>query len=66
MKKIKGDVFCAKKPHLAGYLMMNGFNLKRMPPDQKNSNINVYIFSNSPKLEKVVDQYFKKFGCRNN
>ncbi|MBM7869245.1 hypothetical protein JOC70_000714 [Clostridium pascui] len=65
MKKIKGDVFCAKKPHLAGYLMMKGFNLKRMPQDEKNPNYNVYIFNNSPELEIVVDQYFKEFNGNN-
>jgi len=62
MKKINGDVFCAKKSHLAGYLMMKGFNLKRMPKDEKNPLYNVYIFNNSLQLEKVVDKYFKEFS----
>lgn len=60
--KIKGDVFCAKKPHLAGYLMMRNFNLKRMPVDEKNPQYNVYIFNNSPELEKAVNEYFQEFS----
>jgi len=63
--KIKGDVFCVKKPHMAGYLMMRGFNLKRMPPDEKNPSLNVYIFDNVPNLEEVVNQYFNEFSVNN-
>ncbi|MBZ9616774.1 DUF5659 domain-containing protein [Clostridium estertheticum] len=65
MKKINGDVFCVKKAHLAGYLMMNGFNLKRMPKDEKNPDYNVFIFNNSIELEKIVDEYFKEFSMNN-
>lgn len=61
MKKIKGDVFCAKKSHLAGWLMMKGFNLKRMDIDEKNPQFNVFIFKNSLNLEKVLEEYFKEY-----
>ena len=62
--KIKGDVYCVKKPHMAGYLLMQGFTLMRIPPDEKNPKLKVYIFANAPELENVVDQYFKKY-CNN-
>lgn len=61
-KIITGDVYCVKKGHLAGYLMMQGFKLKRMPVDEKNPNYNVYIFNNSEALQQAVTDYFKMYN----
>lgn len=43
---------------LAGYLMMNGFVLKRMDRTRHtNSNRNIFIFNESENLLKVIDIY---------
>lgn len=55
------DVFLVKKQHLVGWLMMKGFKLKRMPPDEKNPKFNVFIFNNSEQLQEAITDYFKLY-----
>jgi hypothetical protein len=43
---------------LAGYLMMNGFVLKRLDKSKhKDSKMNVFIFNESENLLKTIEQY---------
>jgi len=45
---------------LAGYLMMNGFVLKRVEKsNRENSTLNVYIFNDSENIRSVSDRYKK-------
>lgn len=41
---------------LAGYLMMNGFVLIRLLPNQ-NSSRNCFIFANTPMLKDYIDKW---------
>ena len=43
---------------MAGYLMMNGFVLKRLDLTNKdNKKRNIFIFNNSPNLLEYVESY---------
>lgn len=42
---------------LAGYLMMNGFPIKRVHHNLKVKNKDVYLFEDTPELEKSMLKY---------
>ena len=46
--------------NLAGYLMMQGFILKKMERNEKCPDKNVFIFRKSENLEKTIKQYLSK------
>jgi len=48
--------FYVKSMKLAGYLMMKGFVLHNVKPEE-NSNRNIFLFTNSPQLLKAIEQY---------
>jgi hypothetical protein len=49
---------------LAGFLMMNGFVLKRLDKSKHNgSNRNVFIFNDSENLIKTIDTYKVEYLC---
>jgi len=48
--------FYVKSQKLAGYLMMSGFVLHGVKPEE-NSNRNLFLFTNSPQLLKAIEQY---------
>jgi len=48
--------FYVKSMKLAGYLMMKGFVLHNVKPEE-NSNRNIFLFTNSPQLAKAIEQY---------
>jgi len=48
--------FSSYSLRLAGYLMLQGFVLKHMRDDQK-SNRKIFIFNNTPELQKTIQEY---------
>lgn len=42
---------------LAGYLMMNGFPIRRIHHNLKFKNKDVYLFEDTPKLEQAMLKY---------
>lgn len=42
---------------LAGYLMLNGFVLGNMRPDNKGGGKNVFFFKNTPEIRSAIDEY---------
>lgn len=48
--------FSSYSLRLAGYLMLKGFVLKLMRDDQK-SKRKIFIFNNSPELQKAIQDY---------
>lgn len=42
---------------LAGYLMFNGFRIKRIHHNLKKMNKDVYLFEDTPELEKAMLEY---------
>lgn len=45
---------------LAGYLMVQGFILKKMERNEKCPDKNVFIFRQSENLEKTIKEYLSK------
>ena len=54
-KKYK-QIFSLK---LAGYLMMNGFPIKRIHHNLKIKNKDVYLFEDTPELMQIILKYKK-------
>lgn len=42
---------------LAGYLMMNGFRIKRIHHNLKEINKDIYMFDDTPELNKAMIKY---------
>lgn len=55
-KKVYKQIFSLR---LAGYLMMNGFRIRRIHHNLKETNKDVYLFDDTPDLEKVMLEYKK-------
>ena len=53
---IELKTFYVKSMKLAGFLMMKGFVLHGVKPEE-NSNRNIFLFTNSPQLLKAIEQY---------
>ena len=53
---IELKTFFVKSMKLAGFLMMKGFVLHSVKPEE-NSNRNIFLFTNSPQLLKAIEQY---------
>lgn len=60
MNKNKTDNKIIFNQKLAGYLMMQGFILKKMERNEKCPDKNVFIFRQSENLEKTIKQYLSK------
>ena len=60
MNKNKTDNKIIFNQALAGYLMMQGFILKKMERNEKCPDKNVSIFRQSENLEKTIKQYLSK------
>lgn len=45
---------------LTGYLLMRGFVLLEMKPDNRNTRRNIFIFKESDKLESAISEYLQK------
>ena len=56
MNKEYKQIFSLK---LAGFLMMNGFPIRRIHHDLKTKNKNVYMFDNDEKIEELMIEYSK-------
>jgi len=54
--KPENKTFYIKSMKLAGYLMIQGFVLHGVKPEE-NSNRNLFLFTNSPQLAKAIEQY---------
>ena len=54
MNKEYKQIFSLK---LAGFLMMNGFPIRRIHHDLKTKNKNVYMFDNDEKIEELMIEY---------
>lgn len=55
-KKVYKQIFSLR---LAGYLMMNGFRIRRIHHNLKETDKDVYLFDDTPDLEKVMLEYKK-------
>ena len=53
-KKMYKQIFSLR---LAGYLMMNGFRIKRIHHNLKETDKDVYLFDDTPELEKAMLEY---------
>ena len=53
-KKMYKQIFSLR---LAGYLMMNGFRIKRIHHNLKETDKDVYLFDDIPELEKAMLEY---------
>ena len=62
MNKNKTDNKIIFNQALAGYLMMQGFILKKMERNEKCPDKNVFIFRQSENLEKTIKQYLSKYS----
>ena len=60
MNKTKSDNKIIFSQNLAGYLMMQGFILKKMEHNEKCPDKNVFIFRQSENLEKTIKEYLSK------
>ena len=49
---------------LAGYLMMNGFQIKRIHHNLKVKNKDVYLFEDTPELEQAMLEYKKNYSMQ--
>ncbi|WP_003545419.1 DUF5659 domain-containing protein [Desulfotomaculum nigrificans] len=45
---------------MAGYLMMKGFKLHEIKPNDKYPEKNVFLFTNSSELEKAITEFRKQ------
>lgn len=54
--KMYKQIFSLK---LAGYLMMNGFPIKRIHHNLKVKNKNIYLFEDTPELTQAILKYKK-------
>ena len=59
-RKTKTDNKIIFNQALAGYLMMQGFILKKMERNEKCPDNNVFIFRQSENLEKTIKEYLSK------
>lgn len=55
-KKVYKQIFSLR---LAGYLMQNGFRIRRIHHNLKEIDKDVYLFDNTPELEKAMLEYKK-------
>ena len=53
-KKMYKQIFSLR---LAGYLMMNGFRIKRIHHNLKETDKDVYLFDDTPELESAMLKY---------
>lgn len=53
-KKMYKQIFSLR---LAGYLMMNGFRIKRIHHNLKETDKDVYLFDDTPELENAMLEY---------
>ncbi len=60
MNKNKTDNKIIFNQKLAGYLMMQGFILKKMERNEKYPQKNVFIFRQSDNLETEISKYLNK------
>ena len=49
--------FVCRSQRLAGSLMVKGFKLHEIKPSKNDPRKNVFIFTNSEELQKVVEEY---------
>lgn len=56
----RGEVFVAKSKRLADYLEDKGFRLKRKDKCEYRENAYVYIFNNSDRVQKSVEEWFQQ------
>jgi hypothetical protein len=59
-RKTKADNKIIFNQKLAGYLMVQGFILKKMERNEKCPDKNVFIFRQSENLEKTIKEYLSK------
>ena len=55
--KSYSPVFVCKSQQLCGFFMLKGFKLHNMEQSRDNPNLNVFIFSNSPELQKTIKEF---------
>ena len=60
MNKTKPENKIIINQKLAGYLMVQGFILKKMERNEKCPDKNVFIFRQSENLEKTIKEYLSK------
>ena len=60
MNKTKTENKIIFNQKLAGYLMVQGFILKKMGRNEKCPDKNVFIFRQSENLEKTIKEYLSK------
>lgn len=53
-----GPIFTCKRLRLLSYLKEKGFLPYATIPDSSNPRYNVWLFANSPALERAIDSYF--------
>ena len=51
------DKYCVYNMKLAGFLMLNGFRIYRIEHDLKHPGRDVYIFKDTPQLQKQIEIY---------
>ena len=56
---------CIYNMRLAGYLMLNGFPIRKIEPNIHNTKWNVYMFDYSDEIEKTIE-FYKESKRRDN
>lgn len=49
--------YIVRSQKLAGFLMTKGFKLHKIEPSFSNPKINVFVFTNSDQLLKIIEEY---------